>query len=394
VRIREGAGSVTDGAVNGARKVGKIGNAKSLSLNIADIKVGTRHRRDLGDIAGFAERIQRVGFLLQPLPIRPDGTLIAGERRLEACKLLGWQDVPVHVVPLDQDHLVLAEWAENADRKDFLPSEIVSILREIEPLERAAAKQRQQAGLKRGAEKPVGQILHNGGKGKARDKIARFAGISGYQLDKIKTVVEAAEEEPARYGHLVEVLDRPHGVAKAFHALRRARDEQRVLSLVPQPGKFRTLVLDPPWPYAEDISGPGKAAPYALMERDELLALPVASWAEDDCHLYLWATNSNMPLACECMAAWGFTHKSVLTWLKPGLGLGSYFRNTTEHVLFGLRGKLRLHSTTIPTHFEAPKTGHSEKPEAFYQIVRAASYLPAGEAFQRTPRDGFVNLFV
>jgi N6-adenosine-specific RNA methylase IME4 len=74
--------------------------------------------------------------------------------------------------------------------------------------------------------------------------------------------------------------------------------------------------------------------------------------------------------------------------------MGSYFRGTTEHILFGLRGKLRHRSTTIPTHFEAPTGEHSEKPERFYQIVREASYLPAGEAFQRKPREGFVNLYV
>ena len=111
------------------------------------------------------------------------------------------------------------------------------------------------------------------------------------------------------------------------------------------------------------------------MKRDELLALPVASWAEDNAHMYLWATNANLPLAVECMAAWGFKHKSVLTWVKLGprsFGMGSYFRGTTEHVLFGVRGKLRLRSASICTHFQAPTGAHSEKPEKFFDIVRQA----------------------
>jgi N6-adenosine-specific RNA methylase IME4 len=74
--------------------------------------------------------------------------------------------------------------------------------------------------------------------------------------------------------------------------------------------------------------------------------------------------------------------------------MGSDFRGTTEHVLFGVRGKLMTRSHSIPTHFEAPLGAHSEKPDKFYDIVRAASYLPAGEAFQRKARAGFVNLFV
>jgi N6-adenosine-specific RNA methylase IME4 len=93
------------------------------------------------------------------------------------------------------------------------------------------------------------------------------------------------------------------------------------------------------------------------------------------------------------MAAWGFQHKTVLTWVKPRWGLGSYFRNSTEHVLFGVRGELRTRSDSIATHFEAPMGEHSEKPEAFYNIVRQASHGPYGEIFQREARPDFTNVF-
>jgi N6-adenosine-specific RNA methylase IME4 len=100
-----------------------------------------------------------------------------------------------------------------------------------------------------------------------------------------------------------------------------------------------------------------------------------------------------MTRAVELMAHWGFQHKTILTWVKPRWGLGSYFRNSTEHVLFGVRGELRTRSDSIATHFEAPLGDHSEKPEIFYEIVRKASYDPYGEAFQRTTRSDFLNLF-
>ena len=129
------------------------------------------------------------------------------------------------------------------------------------------------------------------------------------------------------------------------------------------------------------------------MTHDELLELDVAAWAEDNCHLYLWTTNNFMPRAVELMAVWGFQHKTVLTWVKPRWGLGSYFRNSTEHVLFGVRGKLMTRGDDIPTHFEAPVGEPSEKPDIFYDIVKRASYPPYGEAFQRQARPGFVNLF-
>jgi N6-adenosine-specific RNA methylase IME4 len=170
-------------------------------------------------------------------------------------------------------------------------------------------------------------------------------------------------------------------------------DEVRVNAIVPIEGKFKTLVIDPPWDY-EWLSLAGRAAPgYATMTHDELLALDVSAWAHDDCHLYLWTTNNFMTRAVDLMAHWGFQHKTVLTWVKPRFGLGSYFRNSTEHVLFGVKGEMRTRADNIPTHFEAPLGEHSAKPDVFYDIVGRASYLPAGECFQREPRDGFVNLF-
>src|SRR5262245_47606303 len=106
---------------------------------ISSIVVGRRHRRDLGDIAGLAKTIDELG-LLHPVVVQADGTLVAGERRLAACRSLGWQTVPVTVVNLTD--IVRGEFAENAHRKDFLPSEIDAIRRALEPLEKAAAKQR------------------------------------------------------------------------------------------------------------------------------------------------------------------------------------------------------------------------------------------------------------
>lgn len=298
------------------------------------------------------------------------------------CLHRGWKDVPATIIDLHA--VVKGEFAENAHRKDFLPSEIDAIRRALEPLERAAAKTR----------------MSDGGKGakisqpsRATDKIGAFAGVSGRTVEKIRPVCDAASAEPDRYGHLVQELDRYRGVDQAYRALRRARDEARVLSLRPREGKFRTLVVDPPWEYEIDFVGRG-APQYALMTREQAMALPVASWAEDNCHLYLWRTNANLPIAVECMAAWGFAHKGVLTWVKPRFGLGVFFRNSTEHVLFGVRGQLMTRATSVATHFEAPVGEHSEKPEKFYDIVRASSYPPYAEAFQRKTRDDFTSLYV
>jgi N6-adenosine-specific RNA methylase IME4 len=176
------------------------------------------------------------------------------------------------------------------------------------------------------------------------------------------------------------------GVKSVFHKLEKARDEARVLALAPVAGKFPTLVIDPGWDYA--------FPDFATMTQEQLLALDVPQWARDDCALYLWTTNNYMPQAAELMAHWGFTHKAVLTWIKPKFGWGTYFRNSTEHVLFGIRGDAKTRRSDMPTHFEAPLGEPCEKPEKFYEIVRAAASYPAyGEIFQRKKRSDFANLY-
>jgi N6-adenosine-specific RNA methylase IME4 len=354
-------------------------------LRTSQIKLGARHRRDLGDIESLARSISDVG-LLHPIVVRSDDVLVAGERRLAAVRQLGWAEVPVTIIDLHE--IVRGEFAENSQRKDFLPSEIDSIRRALEPIEKAAAKERQ------GARNDLCESFTQVGKQRAADKIGSFAGVSGRTVEKIKDVVEAAEADPDRFGHLIEEMDRTGKVTGAYRKLRQAKDEQRIQGITPLIGKFRTLVVDPPWDY-EWLSLAGRAAPgYATMTHEQLLDLNIAQWAEENCHLYLWTTNNFMTRAVDLMAHWGFAHKTVLTWVKPRWGLGSYFRNSTEHVLFGIRGELRTRSDNIATHFEASLGQHSEKPEEFYEIVRRASYEPYGECFQRQPRPDFTNVFI
>ena len=113
-------------------------------FSIDKIDVGSRHRKDMGDIKRLADNIRDVG-LLHPVVITPQGTLIAGERRLRACLTLGWKDIPVTVVSLD--NIISGEMAENAQRKDFVPAEIDAIRRALEPAVKAAAKERQSRKL-------------------------------------------------------------------------------------------------------------------------------------------------------------------------------------------------------------------------------------------------------
>jgi N6-adenosine-specific RNA methylase IME4 len=123
----------------------------------------------------------------------------------------------------------------------------------------------------------------------------------------------------------------------------------------------------------------------------------IASWGvaqltgkvADKAHLYLWTTNSFMEAAHQIAVSWGFQPKTIITWIKNGLGTGYYFRNTTEHLLFATRGNLGTLRDDVPTHFAADRQQHSVKPQMAYHIIEKASPGPRLELFARTHRDGW-----
>ncbi len=213
-----------------------------------------------------------------------------------------------------------------------------------------------------------------------------------YTLDKLRALSDSRFQELLEDGRIHPGMKRNEASAETRKE-RKAEDEARILGTEPAPGKHRTIIIDPPWNYELNIAGRAQPA-YATMTHEDLLALDVAElWADDDCHLYCWTTNSFVTRACDLVAHWGFQHKTLLTWVKPRWGLGSNFRNSTEHVIFAVRGTLSTRADDIATHFEAPLGEHSEKPDIFYDIVRRASYPPYGEVFQRKEREDFPNLY-
>src|SRR5215831_15538149 len=167
------------------------------------ITIGARTRRDMGDLDPLAASMDELG-LLHPIVIRPDGMLIAGERRLAAARRLGWSEIPVNVVDLDA--VLRGEYAENNCRKDFTLSEAVAIKRALEPLEKAAAKERQREGGRLGG-KGSGN-LPEASKGNAADKAAKATGMARRTLEKAEAIVDAAEAEPEKFGKLLEQMDR------------------------------------------------------------------------------------------------------------------------------------------------------------------------------------------
>jgi N6-adenosine-specific RNA methylase IME4 len=341
-----------------------IANGKPHLVPIKAVRVGERHRRDLGNIDSLARSIEELG-LLHPVVIRRDRKLIAGARRLAACRRLGWKRIPVTVIDLDK--IVRGEFAENIHRKEFLPSEIDAIRRVLEPVEKAAAQERQRAtrfGNGGGKFPPP-----SGNKGKSRDKIASIAAVSGRTLDKISAVIEAAEAN-RRYLPLVKRMDDTGRVNRIYRQLRTAQQVARLRKeppTLPKHGPYRVIVADPPWRFESRLD----ATPYPTMTVEEIAGLPVRSIALRDCVLWLWTTNVHLPAAFEILAAWGFEYKTMLTWAKPSAGSGNWLRGQTEHCLLASRGKPTIELTNQSTLLTAASGRHSEKPAKFYELVES-----------------------
>jgi N6-adenosine-specific RNA methylase IME4 len=167
--------------------------------------------------------------------------------------------------------------------------------------------------------------------------------------------------------------------------------------------RFSTILADPPWRFQNKT---GKIAPehrrlarYGTLSLEEIKALPVPDVAADTAHLYLWIPNALLAEGLAVMQAWGFTYKSNIVWHKirkdggpDGRGVGFYFRNVTELVLFGVKGKnaRTLAPGRSQVNFIATrKREHSRKPDELYPIIQACSPRPYLELFARGERKGW-----
>lgn len=167
--------------------------------------------------------------------------------------------------------------------------------------------------------------------------------------------------------------------------------------------KYQTIYADPPWQFQNRT---GKVAPehkrlnrYETMTFAEIQALPVSKVAAERCHLYLWVPNALLPEGLEVMKAWGFTYKTNLVWEKvrkdgqpDGRGVGFYFRNVTEILLFGIRGgnnRTLQPGRSQVNLLRTMKREHSRKPDEFVSLIEACSPGPRLEMFARGNREGW-----
>lgn len=167
-------------------------------------------------------------------------------------------------------------------------------------------------------------------------------------------------------------------------------------------GPFKTILADPPWRFQNRT---GKVAPehkrlsrYDTMSLEEICKLPVKNITDSTAHCYLWVPNALLKEGMEVLRAWGFQYKTNLVWHKvrkdggsDGRGVGFYFRNVTELVLFGVKGHMRTLAPgrRMVNHFSSRKREHSRKPDELYEIIEECSSGPYIELFARYQQSGW-----
>ena len=164
---------------------------------------------------------------------------------------------------------------------------------------------------------------------------------------------------------------------------------EKTINIRKNPTKYKTILADPPWDIQQKGKSRGAIKHYNLMTLYRIKAMPIADLVEENSHCWLWVTNATLEAGFDVQRAWGFTPRSIYTWVKPRLGLGVYLRNCTEHLLLGTRGKAPIQFKGQMNWGFMPLQDHSHKPEEVYDIIERCSEGNYLELFARRPRHGW-----
>src|SRR5262245_6586709 len=373
--------------------------------------VGKRRTVDLKAVQYLAESMREIG-LQTPITVRvvehaeEDGrdlgegfALVAGRHRLEAAKLLGWEEIECVEVKMDDREARLWEIAENLCRAELTVqqradqiAEWVQLTEEKRELsdnlsgksrgrpESGAAAASRELGL---GEREVQRAVKIASIEPEAKAAAREAGLDDNQSALLKVASAPKEEQVAK----IRELHADREIQRAARAInaeqteaRRAQRNARIAASsnanapLPQDRKYPIILADPPWKFnVVDACGVERAAAnhYPTMALDAICALPVSALATDDAVLFMWTTAPHLQEAFEVLCAWGFDYTTHLAWVKHSIGLGYWVRNQHELLLVARRGSPPTPAPNArpSSVITAPRREHSRKPDEAYEVI-------------------------
>jgi N6-adenosine-specific RNA methylase IME4 len=318
-------------------------------------------------------------------PYRHDFILIDGHNRHEICTRNG---LPFETIAMVfESREVVMDWmdANQLGRRNLSP----------DAFKLALGRRYNRAKAKRGGDTSKRQnvALELAKEHSVSDRTVQRAGSFAEEVARLPELQRAIAEGKPVLQVKREIKEREREARREENRAK-VSEAQAPEDIIKSAAKFATIVIDPPWDWGDegDQDQMGRARPdYATMSKEQLMALPVGTLADDDCHLYMWITNRSLPKGFDLIQAWGFRYITAITWAKPSFGMGNYFRGQTEQILFAVKGSQPLKRKDVGTLFTAPRgpNGHSSKPLEFYDLVESCSPGPFLEMFSRHNRDGW-----
>lgn len=386
------------------RRLG-VGPSRSTVL-IKDVVV-PKGRRPLGDIKDLVSSIKDVG-LINPITLTPDLRLVAGLHRLEACRALGWVEIPAIVLPLEKIQANLVELDENLARRELTVLERGELLVQRKALyealhpetRRGTAGGRAKAARRNGA--PTNEIPSFAG------AVARTTHLSPRTIQHEVAIVHAIPGDVRKKLRGTRLEDRkvdlmrlarlPHEEQRALVDIMsrgtvptlRAAQAQLTRSAIeshtePLPeGPFSVVVVDPPWPHDDH------KRPYPSMSLGEIMSLQVGKLAAKNAVVLLWVPPTMLRDGVEALEGWGFKQVGLVAWDKKNARPGVYVRSQVELCLVGVRGNPRVLSASSNL-IMAARREHSRKPDEFYAWVERSFGGPRVDLFARESRKGWAT---
>jgi len=388
---------------------------------ISDIKIPTRKRGLSEDkVKELAESIKELG-LLQPIIISEDKVLISGLHRIEACKLLGWSEIPCIVKSYNQLDKELAEIDENLVRAELSVLERAEALKrrkEIYEVKYPETKKYSSERMKKIRQKEKISICQKS----FSEDTAQKLGVSSRTIrhevqiaekidsqvkEKIKDTELAdnkeellllARLEPEKQRQVVDKIAKGEAqrVKDAIRKIKVEELEKKGNNPLPNK-KYNIIYADPPWQYWEG-GEKNQSLHYPTMTTEEIKNLPVKDLADTNCILFLWATSPILPEAIEVLKEWGFSYSTIgFVWVKSkkdgtgfAFGNGVWTRANVEFCLIGIKGHIERKNANISQIVYAPREEHSKKPDIVRDlIVKLVGDLPRIELFARKKVNGW-----